>query len=275
MSTPRPLPLRVLVKGASTVVWTSFMGGPRTDLGWPRALEAELLRMGIEAEVRNTAVLGTPSDHWFETFEQDLSQWSPDVVIAVPSHYESLHAFLPHAVERWANRVNRPPAHRYDALRKRIRRGTYRALIKVQARCDRALPESSDRRRMRRAAAVLEGYVQLAQFVASPHVIVLELLRPAEKIDRWLPGCDRRIQMANEENRAMVGRLGLDNVQMFATTDVAHAMYGEGRNVATPDGFHYTPELHQAIATALAQDVAAIAKTLPHLANDGRPDQVG
>jgi hypothetical protein len=38
MSTPLPLPMRVLVKGASTVLWISGMGGPRKEFTFPRAL---------------------------------------------------------------------------------------------------------------------------------------------------------------------------------------------------------------------------------------------
>ena len=44
MTEPNRLPLRVLVKGASTVVYTSWMSGPRSDLAWPRVVEEQLLR---------------------------------------------------------------------------------------------------------------------------------------------------------------------------------------------------------------------------------------
>ena len=35
MSEPLPNPVRVIVIGASTVNWTSYMGGPRFGLGLP------------------------------------------------------------------------------------------------------------------------------------------------------------------------------------------------------------------------------------------------
>src|SRR5947208_6741144 len=41
MSEPLPLTMRVLVQGSSQAVWTSWMGGPRGDLAWPRVIEAE------------------------------------------------------------------------------------------------------------------------------------------------------------------------------------------------------------------------------------------
>jgi hypothetical protein len=59
MAGPLPLPIRVLVKGASTVVFLAEWGGPRTDFNFGRVVEAELLSTGRPADVR---VVGVPSD---------------------------------------------------------------------------------------------------------------------------------------------------------------------------------------------------------------------
>ena len=55
MNDPLPLPLRVLVKGASTAHTVSWMGGPRRDFAYARATEAALYAAGTPAEVRSTA----------------------------------------------------------------------------------------------------------------------------------------------------------------------------------------------------------------------------
>src|SRR3954451_20705742 len=94
------LPLRVLVLGSSSVSWTSWMSGPRTDLAMPRAIEEQLRSRGREVEVRSAAILAQPTKHLFDTWERDVLQWSPDVVVCVAGHYEVMHLFLPRWFER-------------------------------------------------------------------------------------------------------------------------------------------------------------------------------
>ena len=43
--------------------------------------------------------------------------------------------------------------------------------------------------------------------------------------------------------------------------------YADGDlDVAVPDGFHYTPEMHRVVGEHLAEQIAEWAQTQPHLA---------
>ena len=57
MSSPLPLPIRVLVKGSSTVNWTSWSGGPRTDFIFPRVIEERLLADGRPCDVQTVTMM--------------------------------------------------------------------------------------------------------------------------------------------------------------------------------------------------------------------------
>jgi lysophospholipase L1-like esterase len=261
-----PLPIRVLVKGASTVTWISWMGGPRTDFAFPRALEAELIAQGRQAEVRNTAVLGTPTKSFFEPFERDVVQWSPDVIVVVAGHYESIHLFLPRWFERHANRLNYRPGRFDDFYRRRVIRPIWKALAVLQSKLDTRFGLGACKRRMRRAAKDLENYIKLVQQVGSPLMLVFELVPPAPRQQEWFPGMAGRIARVNEEHAAVIERLGLPHVRMYENSQVVAQMYGDDQAAATPDGFHFTPELHRAIGAALAEQIAEWAETQPHLA---------
>lgn len=260
-----PLPIRILVKGSSTVTWVSWMGGPRTDFAFPRALEATLLASGRPAEVRSTAVLGQPTTTFYGTFEQDVAQWSPDVIVMVAGHYETIHLFLPQWFERHANRPNYRPGRFRTFYRTRIVRSVWKVLATVQAKVDSRVGRRAGRRRARRAGVALEGYVRLAQQVGSPLMIVLELLPPAERQQGWFPGMAERIAMVNAEHAAVVERLGLPNLRVLPVREIAEKRYGPDQTAATPDGFHYTPELHGDVAAALAGVITEWAATQPHL----------
>ena len=264
MPPPIALPLRVLVKGASTVSWISWMGGPRSDFAFPRALEAELLAHGRAAEVRNTAVLGTPTSDFFDTYEPDVVQWSPDVVVIIAGHYETIHLFLPHWFERHANRPNVRPGPLRSYYRRRVVRAAWKAAATVQARVDAALGPVLHRR-LRRAARDLEGYIKLVQDVGSPLVLVFELLPPAPRQADWFPGMTDRIRAINAEHQHVIDRLGLPHVQLFPTSEVARSVAGPEQDAATPDGFHFTPEVHGQIGAELARRIVDWADTQPHL----------
>ena len=74
-------PVRVLVKGCSTSVLTSWMGGPRTDFAYPRVVEAELLAAGLPATVNVTADVGAQTRNARKSWEKEVITWSPDVVV--------------------------------------------------------------------------------------------------------------------------------------------------------------------------------------------------
>jgi lysophospholipase L1-like esterase len=260
----QPSSVRVLVTGASTVSWTSWMSGPRSDYAFPRAIEAALHASGISADVRNSARLGTPTSSMFRTWETDVLQWSPDVIVSFAGHYEAIHLFLPRWFERPANRVDYVPGKFRTFYRRRFLRTLWKATATLQSKIDGAVgARGSRRRRLRRAAHTYEHYVRLSQQVASPMMIVLEVLRPSSRVIPWFPGMPRRVDLLNAELAAAVERIGLPHVQMFRTSDLVESMYDGDQAAATPDGFHFTPELHRRVGADLAARISAWLQAEP------------
>lgn len=241
------------------------MGGPRTDFGFPRAVEAELLANGRPATVLNKANLGEPIREWFPPWEQEVGQFSPDVLLLSPCHYECVHLYLPHWFERHANHFATRAGRLSAFYRKRILRPLWTLMVIVQAKIDARLPAKVRSGRKKRAVADLAAYIRHTQQVGSPLVLVQELLRPADRQSSWFPGMTARVEATNEALKELVESLALPNVRWFSMSEVAGKYYGDDLQAATPDGFHYTPELHRAIGEALAHEILVWADTQPHL----------
>jgi len=264
MPSPLPLPIRVLVKGASTALWTSFMGGPRSDMTFPRVIEAEVLRAGHPVEVRNTAVLGVKTVDGLRRWTDEAIAWSPDVVVMVYGHYETIHLFLPHRFERYVNRpkVSRPFARAY---RKLFLRSLWKLAAEFQAFIDERTPAVFWRRRIRRTAADIGDHIEAMRQLGSPLFILMELLPIAPAKAHWFPGMTARIHAMNEANRATAERLG-DDVRFVEVSPLVDTVAGGDLDRATPDGYHYTPELHRAVGERLAREILDWAAKQPHLA---------
>lgn len=264
MTDARVLPLRVLVKGASTALWTSYMGGPRSDLGFPRVIEQELRRAGRPAEVRNTAVLGDRTIDGLRRWTDEAIGWSPDVVVMIYGHYETIHLFIPHWFERYVNepRVSRPWARFY---RRRVVRAVWKVACTVQAFVDTRLPEAVCRPRMRRTSRDIVDHAVALRQLASPLVLVLEVLPLAPSKDHWFPGMSRRIALVNELNRRAIADLGEPEIRFVPVMPIVERVAGGDLDVATPDGYHYTPQMHRAVGRELAAQVLSWAEGQSHL----------
>lgn len=265
VSSPLPLPIRILIKGPSTVNWISWMGGPRSDLAYPRVIEDELLMQGRPAEIRNTAILGEPMGEWFGAWEEDILQFTPDVLVLSAAHYECVHLFLPHWFERHANLYATRGSKWRAMYRKRVLRPIWTVLVILQGKLDAALPTRIRRGRMRRAVGDLRAYITHAQQVGSPLVLVMELLRPAARQSGWFPGMTGRVEFTNALMKQVVDGFDLPNVRWFATSEISEKFHGDDLQAATPDGFHLTPQLHRAVGAELARDIMEWGDTQPHL----------
>lgn len=265
MPQPLPLPIRVLVKGASTVVFVADMGGPRSDFTFGRVIESEILAAGRPAEVR---VLGVPSDHAkfsLRSWEQDVLGWSPDVVVLHHGHYESIHYLLPRWLERHANSTRSRPVGRIRSLyRRRVLRAVWVNLAKVQSRGDARFNSTLFGRKLRRVALDVEKLIQNVQTVGSPLVLVLEVVPPGRRWRSWMPGLDERTALMNQALREAVERIGRPNVR-FVSTTVELAARLDPEEEPTPDGGHYSPRAHRVIGEMLARDILDWARGEAHL----------
>jgi lysophospholipase L1-like esterase len=265
MPNPLPLPIRVLVKGASTVGWLSGMGGSRADFTFPRVIEQELLQSGRPVELRTYSVPSERTKTTLRHWEAEMIGYSPDVVVLVYGHYESIHFLLPWWLERHANSLKQRPGRIREAYRKRLLRPVWMFLARLQARADTALDPTMRRSRPRRVAADMERLIGHIQELHSPLVFVFELLPPAKRYQSWFPGMTERIAVMNESLAAMIARVDRPNVRLVPISDLVTEHADGDIDVATPDGFHYSTDLHRAIGRYLAGEIGSWAETQPHL----------
>lgn len=238
---PLPPPIRVLVKGASTVNWTSYMGGPRSDIAYPRATENALLAAGRPAHVRDLSSGGELTSAALKRWEPEVARWSPDVVILHYGHTETLHLILPQRLERHANSFRGRPGTVRDFYRKRLLRPGWKSLAVLQQRLDRGVVPANFRHRERRVAADLERLIQRIQLVGSPLVLVMRLVEPGPPFQNWFPGIRDRTCSMNRALDDVVQRVGRDNVRLFDTPRVLERLKTEGEPI-NPDGGHFAPE---------------------------------
>jgi hypothetical protein len=265
MPNPLPLPIRVLVKGASTVGWLSGVGGPRTDFTFPRVIEEQLLQAGRPVEIRTHSVPSERTKSTLKHWEDEMIGFSPDVVVLVYGHYETVHFFLPWWLERHANSLKKRPGRIRETYRKLLLRPVWMFLARMQARADIALDPTLRRSRPRRVAADLERLIEHIQDLHSPLVFLFELLPPAKRYQSWFPGMAARIDVMNASIADLVTRLDKPNIRLVKISPIVEEHAGGDLNVATPDGFHYSPEIHRVIGTRLAEEIGVWADTQPHL----------
>jgi lysophospholipase L1-like esterase len=264
MSSPLPNPIKILVKGASTVGWFSGMGGPRSDFGFPRAMEEALLQAGRPVELRTITVPSERTRTAVQRWEHEMIGYSPDVVVLAYGHYETVHLLLPWWLERHANSRVVPPRRWSTLYRTRVLRPIWMSLAKLQARLDTRI-DPTFRRRHTKVVADLEKIIIHTQELHSPLVFLWQYNPPATRYRSWFPGMARRIEVMNEALADLVDRINLPNVRLFDAAGLVEKYCDGELDVATPDGFHYTPELHRRLGEDLAREVAEWADTQPHL----------
>lgn len=235
MDESQATPLRVLVKGCSTAILTSWMGGPRTDFAYPRVVEAELLAAGIAAEVRVTADVGAQARNARTSWEREVITWSPDVVVLHYGQYEAIHLFIPWRLERYVNDVTRRPSPRPG-------RG-----VPAFAACPPTWNDSS------------------AGFATSPGRWCSSPIRvpPGALWARPFPGMAARVDEMNAMLSQLVENIGDPDVRLFSVNDVIAAMQLD--DDPTPDGGHFSPSVHREVGRALAGVIKQWAAERPHL----------
>ena len=270
MPEPLPLPVRVLVKGASTVNWVSWMGGPRSDFTFPRVIEERLLAEGRPCDVQTMTMTSERTRSILGTWQREVLGFSPDVIVLVYGHYETIHLFLPRWLERHANSLKAQPRRLGSAYRKLVLRPVWMALARLQAKVDSLLDPTLRRNRPNQVAADLERYISQVQKVGSPLVVLFELLPPSSRYRSWFPGMTRRIEVMNQTIEGMVTTLAKPNVRYFRVSELVDKYVDGDLEAAIPDGFHYSPAMHRHIGTELAAQIQEWAATQPHLTDPAK-----
>ena len=265
MPEPLQLPIRVIVKGPSTVNWTSYMGGPRTDFAFPRVLEQEVLAAGRPIDIRVFTAPSQRANSQLRTWEEQFLGFLPDVVVLTLGQQETIHLFLPRWLERHANSLKAKDRPLTNFYRKSILKPTWKLLARVQARVDRALPPNLRKRRPKHVAADLERLITHLNKLQFPLIYVCEFLPPAQRQKDWFPGMEPRLHVMNETIEAMVRKIDKPNVRYFTLRELVTKYAEDDIEIATPDGFHYSPEMHRAFGAKLAREILEWADTQPYL----------
>jgi hypothetical protein len=138
-------------------------------------------------------------------------------------------------------------------------------LARMQARVDLRIDSTIRRSRPRLVAADLEKVINHTQELGSPLVFLFELIPPAKRYQTWFPGMAARIDVMNETIADLVRRIDKPNVRYFKVGELVEKYADGDLEVATPDGFHYSPHLHRMIGEHLAREIAEWADTQPLL----------
>ncbi|WP_370288137.1 SGNH/GDSL hydrolase family protein [Nocardioides sp.] len=258
------LTTRVFVRGASTVGWSGRMGGARTELGFPRVLERELLARDHRAEVRSVTVGGMPTSAVLKRWEHDIVGWSPDVVVYMVGHYETLHVLWPNRLERHANHFRWLPRPLRTLYRRKVLRPVWRNLVRFQTAVDAHVPQRWAQRRVRYAVADLARAVKQAREIQSPLVVLMETPLPGSYARKLFPGMEVRVEAYNRMIAELADRLG-EEVRVLPTNAVLGLHDLGARDDALPDGFHFSAPAHDAVGRALAELVQPWIERQPHL----------
>lgn len=246
------------------VNWTYPLGGPRSDFLYPRAIEAQLLSEGRSCEVRAITRMAERASDLLKTWQQEILGYSPDVIILHYGGYESIHLFLPRWLERHVNSLSARPRLTSRVYRKFLLRPIWLALAGLQSRIDSKIP-TIRKAPTRRVAADLERYITQVQLVGSPMVLMVELHQVTERRLKWFPGLNLRLDQANEAMAEVVARIDKPHVRLFPVRELINKHFNGDATVAISDGFHFSPELHRVVGSALAQEISEWAETQPHL----------
>lgn len=254
MNAPLPVPLRILVRGPSTVGYASSTG-VRGRTTFPRIVENTLLHNGRPAVVMTDSVASEPAKWLVRNWEADVVGFHPDVIIIGSLTYEVLHLFLPRWLERWSNstRVYDRPVRAF--LRRRVLRKIWRSLAVVQSKVDRRY-KGAQRRRPTNVAKDVTRFVKQTRDHGRPLVLILELMPPASRARKWFPGMSIRVPVTNELLREVPSQFPTGEVEFFEVQKLA-ATLSDDLDVLLPDGLHYSYDLHQVVGEALAQRILA------------------
>lgn len=251
MSTPRPLPIRVLLKGASLLHDMSEKPQTRDQAVFGRVLEASLLASGFGVDVQNTAVASQMMPHAFRTWEKDVKAWAPDVVILTYGYYECVHLMLPRWLERHAHSLKARPGRIRSFYRWKLLRPVWKVLAKIQQRLDRVVGARGFDRSVRKFEREMIYYIDQTRRVGQPLVMFVEFLVPGAIAQSWFPGMAARSELMNAALHRIRDHYDSPDVILVPVPDIV-AERMEPDEPANSDGFHYTAALHKHVGEVMA-----------------------
>lgn len=264
MPVAHPLPIRVLVKGASLMHDISEFPQGREDFVFARVIEESLLQSGHGADVWTAAVASEPARLAFRTWEEQVKAWSPDVIILSYGYYEVIHLFLPRWLERHVHDLKARPGRYRNLYRKLLLRPVWRVLAQLQAKLDRKVGARFFGGKVRQVETELRAYIDKSRKVGQPLIMLFEFLPTGKRGQDWFPGMSARTVLMNEMLHRLVAEYDSPEVVLVPIPAIAErAAPGQEPNT---DGFHYTGVVHQAIGEEIANEIRAWAKQYPRLA---------
>jgi lysophospholipase L1-like esterase len=172
----------------------------------------------------------------------------PDVVVLHYGHVEALRRPHSRRMWRWA-KVARADLY---PRRRRVRKIVFRRYSSLRRRlglCSQWTPLPRFERVLDRALA------QLRKDTAA-RLILIEATPPTPRIERYAPGAAQELERYNGVLRRLAAAHGAELV----TTEDVRQRDPELRDpeVMTPDGSHYSPRTHAAVAVELAERIEAL-----------------
>jgi hypothetical protein len=267
------MPVRVLVKGASDVIYSSGMGGPRGDFAWPRVIEAELYAAGWPADVRSQVRPGEMAKEFYPRWRDEVLAWSPDVVVLDYGAMECVHLILPRFMERHANSLAGRPQPLRLLYRGQVVKPLWRYAFRLQRAIDNRLPRDSklSQWRMRRGVRDVDGLIKQIRNIASPLILIPDMPPVGKPYRKWFPGADERIAIANQMMQDLVRTYDSPDIQFVPLIHLWDDLE-EGKD-ARPDGGHYTPDGHRMVGEEIASVILDWVEKQPHLVVEPKDDR--
>jgi hypothetical protein len=259
------LPLRVLVKGASNLIYVRPMGGPRSELAVSRGIEAELYAAGWPAEVRCTAEVAAYTSDALRTWVEDVWLWSPDVIVYSYAGMEQVYLFLPRWLERYVHTLKTRQQPLRQLYRRVVLERLWGALVKAEAAVDRRYPLALTKWKNQRIRRDLKHLIRQVRWIQSPLVLLPEFPTGTPAFLQLFPGFDARIALINELVQDVVREADDPDVRFVPIfTEHLAPIRAAGREVV-PDGVHHSAEANRVFAEVLADIIVDWAEKQEHL----------
>jgi hypothetical protein len=216
----------------------------------------------MPAEVRNAGVEAQRVTRALCTWETEVEQWSPDVVILNYAQYECMPGLLPHWFERHAVGWHHHSSPLRDRYRIQVLGPVWRTLVRRQRSLDSVIKSGPFRASPHKTVMELQRLVDQIRTVSSPLIIVMDTWPIATRWQKWFPGMQERTVNMRREIVKWLEELDNPEIRLFSLSEIVSR---QDLDEALPDGVHFSHETHREIAEELALVILPWAATQPHL----------